>query len=113
MSRIVFILFSLAALLGGLNALVLIYDLVALTSTYLVTAVVAALFALTAALVGGVGLEISRALAASTTSPPPLQRSLRRLAGLLSTAGLMTAAVYALTLVGMISRQATGTPVFG
>jgi len=107
MSRIVFILFSLAALLGGLNALVLIYDLVA------VTAIVAALFALTAALVGGVGLELSRALAASTASPLPLQRSLRRLAGLLSTAGLMTAAVYALTLVGMISRQATGTPVFG
>ena len=113
MARIVFILFSLAALLGGLNALVLIYDLVALTSTYLVTAVVAALFALTAALVGGVGLELSRALAASTASPLPLQRSLRRLAGLLSTAGLMATVVYALCLVGMISRQATGTPVFG
>lgn len=85
MSRIVFVICSFTAFLGVLNAAVLIYDLAVLTSTHLVTAIVAALFALTAAIVGGVGLELSRALTASTASP----------------------------LVGMISRQATGTPMFG
>jgi hypothetical protein len=113
MSRIVFVIFGVAALLGGLNAMALIYDLAVLASAHLATAIVAALFALTAALVGGVGLELSRALTGSASSPLPLQRSLRRLAALLSAAGLMAAAVYALCLVGIISRQATGTPVFG